>query len=104
MTGLPPPPESTLDRIERQSTSSSASTPISDHAPVEPAPERDPLTISYIRLHERDPYVAAISDEAYIAPHHVLTLTSKATRLGQSIYHAGARSFNQQQNNQIKSI
>ncbi|MCO5599912.1 hypothetical protein L7F22_054019 [Adiantum nelumboides] len=102
MTGLPPPPESTLDRIERQSTSSGASTPISDHAHIEPAPERDPITLSYKRFRERDPYVAAISDEAYIAPHHVLTLTSKATRLGQSIYHAGARSFNQQNNNEIK--
>lgn len=102
MVTLPSPPEeSTLDRTGNQSTSSGLSTPISDHPPIEPAPERDPLTISYERFRERDPYVAAVSDEAYIAPHHVLTLTSKATRLGQSIYHAGARSFNQQ-NNQIK--
>lgn len=96
MAEISPSRETIPERAERrQSISSSASTPLSDHANIEPAPDRDPLTLSYTRFSQRDPYVAAISDEAYIAPHHVLTLTSKATRLGQSLYHAGARSFNQ---------
>lgn len=77
---------------------STASTPLSDHAPVEPAPDRVPLTVQFSRHTNRDPYVAAVSDDAYFPPHHMLTLASKATRLGQSIYHAGARSFNTNHN------
>lgn len=40
-----------------------------------------------------DPYTAAISEEADLADHHVLTLMSRATRLGAATINAGAKSL-----------
>jgi L-ascorbate metabolism protein UlaG (beta-lactamase superfamily) len=89
----------TVEKLDEENndhdlTDTTQSTPLSDHGQVEPAPIRGKIEVTFTRFNKgHDPYVAAVSDDAYLPPHHNLTLASKATRLGQSLYHAGARSF-----------
>lgn len=61
-----------------------ATTPTPDDSPL---PPRLQVTLKQHRPGV-DPYTAALSEEHEIAPHHLLTLASKATRLGSSTLQA----------------